>query len=112
MVAVWHRGRQLVMARVWLVIAIGCLRAVPGPLGLVDSGVVPLVPSDHLRCSGIVWLWPLVGRSPVVPCDWRHALLHNAGAFPGCRGSVDGGVCPLDVIVCGIPSHHCVGIGW
>ena len=34
-----HRGRWLVVARVWLAIDIARLCPMPGPLGLVDSGM-------------------------------------------------------------------------
>ena len=56
-----------------------------GPGGRWYGGV-PLVPSDRLHRSGVVWLWPLVGRSAHVVGDQRHALVRNARAFgPGGR---------------------------
>ena len=37
-------------------------------------------------------------------------LLHNARGSPGCRGSVGGGACPMNVVG-SAPSHHCAGVG-
>ena len=81
-----------------------------GPGGRWYGGA-PLVLSDRLRRSGVVWLWPLVGRSPVVPRDQHRALLRNARGSPGRRGSVGGGACPMNVVGGGAPSHCCAGVG-
>ena len=70
--------------------AIGVARlcATPGPFDPVDRGgdLVQLVAPDRRRRRRVLWLWPLVGRSPVAPRLRRRALLHNARAFrPGGR---------------------------
>ena len=95
--------------------AIGVVRlcAMPGTFDPVDreGEGVRLVALDHRCCCGVLWLWLLVGCSPVVPRDQHRVLLHNAGAFPGCRGSVDGGACPMNTVGGSTPSHHCVGVG-
>ena len=75
-------------------------------------GGLPLVPSDRRCGGGGAELWTLVGFGPINPQGLRHALLRDVGAFPGRRGSVGGGVCPLDVVAGGVPLRHCIGIGW
>ena len=94
--------------------AIGIVRlcTTPGPFNPVDreGDGVRLVALDHRRCRSILWLWPLVGRSPVIPRDQHRMLLRNTGAFPGHRGSVDRGTCPVNTVGGSAPSHRCVGV--
>ena len=75
-------------------------------------GGLPLVLSDRRCGGGGAELWTLAGFGPIDPQGLRHALLRDVGAFPGRRGSVGGGMCPLDVVAGGVPLRHCVGIGW
>ena len=63
-VAARRHGRWLVTARVWLVIDVACLCAMPGPLGPVDGGV-----------GGCPWCRPIADAVVVVlGCGlWRVA---------------------------------------
>ena len=96
--------------------AIGAARlcAMPGPFDPVDrrGEGVRLVAFDRRRRRGVLWLWPLVGRSPVVPRLRRRAPLRNARRSLIVGGQRGGGARPLDVVAGGVPSRHCVGVGW
>ena len=89
------------------------LCAMPGSLDLVDRGMegMWLVASDRSRRGGGALWWLSVGGSLAAPRSQRHTLLRNVGAFPGYRGSAEGGAHPIDVVAGGIPSHRCISVG-
>ena len=84
------RSRAIEVVGGWSHVSIGngaigvvLLHATPGSFDPVDRGGewVRLVAPDHRRRRGILWLLPLVGRSPVALRLRCRALLHNARAF-------------------------------
>ena len=104
----WCHGR-------WWVVAFGDQRCALvhnarafGPSGQWVGGGRG-VSSDHRRpwCTCRRHWWVAAGRSTYsATCTSAQCR-----AFPGRRESARGGACPLDVVVGGVPSRHCVGVG-